>query len=72
MEVFQRRSHTKNGNGVQRVMVDLYMWPKCLMPVDRISTVIGCPGVMTILSHELAMTGPPAEVLCPSSLAGLW
>jgi hypothetical protein len=38
---------------------------------DRISTVIGCPGVMTILSHELAMTGPPAEVvLCPSLLAG--
>jgi hypothetical protein len=30
---------------------------------DRISTVIGCPGVMTILSHELAMTGSPAEVL---------
>jgi hypothetical protein len=37
---------------------------------DRISTVIGCPGVMTILSHELAMTGSPAEVLCPSVLAG--
>jgi hypothetical protein len=37
---------------------------------DRISTVIGCPGVMTILSHELAMTGLPAEVLCPSLLAG--
>jgi hypothetical protein len=33
---------------------------------ERISTVTGCPGVMTILSHELAMTGPPAEVLCPS------
>jgi hypothetical protein len=30
---------------------------------DRISTEIGCPGIMTILSHELAMTGPPAEVL---------
>jgi hypothetical protein len=37
---------------------------------DRISIVIGCPGVMTIFSHELAMTGPPAEVLCPSLLAG--
>jgi hypothetical protein len=37
---------------------------------DRISTVIGCPGVMTILSHEVAMTGPPAEVLCPPLLAG--
>jgi hypothetical protein len=35
----------------------------------RISTVIGCPGVMTILSHEVAMTGPLAEVLCPSLLA---
>jgi hypothetical protein len=37
---------------------------------DRISTVIGCPGVMTILRNELAMTGPPAEVLGPSLLAG--
>jgi hypothetical protein len=36
---------------------------------DRISKVMGCPGVMTILSHELAMTGSPAEVLCPSILA---
>jgi hypothetical protein len=44
------------------------------MIYDWISTVIlGCPGVMTIFSHELAtstMTGPPAEVLCPSLLAG--
>jgi hypothetical protein len=37
---------------------------------DRNSTVIGCPGVITILSHELAMTGSPAEVLSPSFLAG--
>jgi hypothetical protein len=37
--------------------------------IARISTVIGCPGaVMTILSHELTMTEPAAEVLCPSSL----
>jgi hypothetical protein len=26
---------------------------------DRISTGIGCPGVMPILSHELAMNGQP-------------
>jgi hypothetical protein len=38
--------------------------------IDWISTVIGCPGVMTILSHELDKTGLPAEVLCPSFLAG--
>jgi hypothetical protein len=25
---------------------------------------------MIILIHDLAMTGPPAEVLCPSLLAG--
>jgi hypothetical protein len=35
---------------------------------DRISTVVGCPRVMTIWSHELAVTGPSAEVLCPSLL----
>jgi hypothetical protein len=25
------------------------------LPIDRISTGIGCPGVMTILSHELVV-----------------
>jgi hypothetical protein len=42
-----------------------------LVLYDKISTGIGCPEVMTILSqHELAMNGPPGLEVCCSSLAG--